>query len=113
MTRTKRGFVAKKRRKKILSFAKGFNGSHSKLYRIANQQIMRSYRYSYYDRRKKKNNFKRLWIQRINAGARSLQKNYSTTIKQLKRSKIILNKKIISNICIFDRETFKILLNIN
>jgi large subunit ribosomal protein L20 len=113
MTRTKRGFIAQKRRKKILNFAKGFKGSHSKLYRTSNQQVMKSYRYSYFDRRKKKNNFKKIWIQRINANTRLLKKNYSKTINLLKINKILLNKKILSNLCISDPETFKKLLKIN
>lgn len=65
MTRIKRGFVARKRRKKILNLAKGFIGSHSKLFTVANQQVMKSKRYSYFDRRKKKVFFRSLWIKRM------------------------------------------------
>ena len=68
MTRIKRGFVARKRRKKLFSLTKGFVGSHSKLFATSNQQNMKALRYSYFDRRKKKNDFKKIWIQRINCG---------------------------------------------
>lgn len=65
MTRIKRGFVARKRRKKIISLAKGFVGSHSRIFIAANQQVMKSGRYSYFDRRKKKGYFRSLWINRM------------------------------------------------
>ncbi|MGC1219760.1 MAG: 50S ribosomal protein L20, partial [Phormidesmis sp.] len=66
MARVKRGNVARKRRKKVLKLAKGFRGSHSKLFRIANQQVMKALRNAYRDRRRKKRDFRRLWIARIN-----------------------------------------------
>ena len=96
MTRIKRGFVAHKRRKKIIKLTKGFVGSHSKLFTTANQQNMKALRYSYYDRRKKKNQYKRLWIVRINAIARINGKNYSHERYESKKLKIILNKKMIA-----------------
>lgn len=110
MTRIKRGSVAKKRRKKILGFTKGFRGSHSKLFATANQQIMKALRYSYNDRRKKKSDFKKIWIQRINGASRLLGKNYSSIINQLKNSRILINKKIIAKLSILDWKTFKILI---
>ena len=70
MTRVKRGNVARKHRNKILKLAKGFRGAHSKLYRIANQQVMKALRNAYRDRKKKKRDFRRLWIARINAASR-------------------------------------------
>ena len=70
MARVKRGNVARKRRKKVLKLAKGFRGSHSKLFRTANQQVMKALRNAYRDRRRKKRDFRRLWITRINAAAR-------------------------------------------
>jgi large subunit ribosomal protein L20 len=109
MTRVKRGPVARKRRKKILKFAKGFRGSHSKLFQTSNQQVMKALRYSYADRRKKKNQFKRLWIQRINSAARSLETPYNKFITQLKVSRINLNKKILSKITLIDMQTFSML----
>ena len=77
MPRVKRGNVARKRRKKILKMAKGFRGSHSKLFRTANQQVMKALRNAYRDRRKKKRDFRRLWIVRINAAARMNGLTYS------------------------------------
>ncbi|EDZ91833.1 ribosomal protein L20, partial [Limnospira maxima CS-328] len=70
MTRVKRGNVARKRRKKILKLAKGFRGSQSKNFRIANQRVMQALRNAYRDRKKRKRDFRRLWITRINAAAR-------------------------------------------
>lgn len=109
MTRTKRGSIAKKRRKKIYNISEGFRGSHSKLFATTNQQVMKSLRYSYFDRRKRKNFFKRLWVQRINAASRVCGKKYNLLTKQLKISRIILNKKILSKICIIDMNMFKII----
>ncbi len=111
MTRIKRGSIAKKRRKKIIGFTKGFRGSHSRLFTAANQQYMKALRYSYNDRRKKKLDFKKIWIQRINGASRIFGKNYSTIVNQFKNSKIVLNKKIIAKLCILDWKTFKNLSN--
>jgi large subunit ribosomal protein L20 len=96
MTRVKRGSVANKRRKKIIKLNKGFVGSHSKLFRTANQQNMKAHKYAYRDRRKKKNQYRKLWIVRINALARSNKKNYSYEIYAIKQLKILLNRKIIA-----------------
>ena len=112
MTRIKRGFVARRRRKKLYNLTKGFVGSHSKLFATSNQQNMKALRYSYFDRRKKKNEFKKLWIQRINGSAYTCSTKYNQIIKTLKQSKILINKKIISKIGIFDVESFKKLINI-
>nr|YP_009145490.1 ribosomal protein L20 [Monomorphina parapyrum]AKL78963.1 ribosomal protein L20 [Monomorphina parapyrum] len=109
MTRVKRGSVARKRREKILDLAKGFRGSHSKLFQTSNQQVMKSLRYSYADRRKKKNQFKRLWIQRINSAARTQNLPYNKFVSKLKISKINLNKKILSKISYIDMKTFSML----
>jgi large subunit ribosomal protein L20 len=109
MTRVKRGSVARKRRDKILNLAKGFRGSHSKLFQTSNQQVMKSLKYSYADRRKKKNQFKKLWIQRINAATRLINLPYSKFIAKLKMSKINLNKKILSKITLIDIKTFSTL----
>lgn len=107
MTRIKRGFVARRRRKKLYNLTKGFVGSHSKLFATSNQQNMKALRYSYFDRRKKKNEFKKLWIQRINGSAHLCSKKYNRIIRELKESKILINKKMISKIGIFDFESFK------
>ena len=86
MVRVKRGNVARKRRKKILSLASGFRGAHSVLFRIANQQVMKALRYSYVDRKQKKRIFRRIWISRINAAARFNGLSYSQFINKLKQS---------------------------
>ena len=70
MVRVKRGNVARNRRKKILKFAKGFKGAHSRLFRTANQQVMKALIYSYVGRKRRKRDFKRLWLCRVNAAAR-------------------------------------------
>jgi large subunit ribosomal protein L20 len=106
MTRVKRGNVARKRRKKILKLAKGFRGSHSTLFRTANQQVMKALRNAYRDRRKKKRDFRGLWIARINAAARSQGMNYSQLIDKLKKANIQLNRKMLSQIAVKDPETF-------
>ena len=106
MSRVKRGNVARKRRKKILKLAKGFRGSHSKLFRTANQQVMKALRYSYRDRRRRKRDFRRLWIARINAAARQNGTTYSTFTHALKTSNIGLNRKMLALMAISDPNTF-------
>nr|YP_009243843.1 ribosomal protein L20 [Sporolithon durum]AMK96085.1 ribosomal protein L20 [Sporolithon durum] len=112
MTRVKRGNVAQKRRKKILKLAKGFRGSHSCLFRTAKQQVLKSLRYSYKGRKNKKRDYRRLWISRINAAVRSYNINYSKFISLLKEANIGLNRKILSQLAIFDKNTFKQIINI-
>ena len=109
--KVKRGDVAVKRRKKILKLAKGFRGSHSKLMRVANQQVMKSLAYSYIGRKQRKRSFRNLWISRINNFANGHGSNYNTLISQLKRDGIALNRKMLSQIAIYDPETFSKLTN--
>ena len=106
MTRVKRGNVARKRRKKILKLAKGFRGSHSRLFRTANQQVMKALRNAYRDRRKRKRDFRRLWIARINAAARTQGMSYSQLIGNLKKSNILLNRKILAQMAVLDPTSF-------
>lgn len=106
MTRVKRGNVARKRRNKILKLAKGFRGSHSKLFRTANQQVMKALRNAYRDRRKRKRDFRRLWITRINAAARQHGINYSQLIAKLKTANIQLNRKVLAQLAVVDTEAF-------
>jgi len=106
MTRVKRGNVARKRRKKVLKLAKGFRGSHSKLFRTANQQVMKALRNSYRDRRKRKRDFRRLWIARVNAAARMEGISYSRLIGQLKKADIELNRKMLAQLAILDPQAF-------
>ncbi|MGG6267635.1 50S ribosomal protein L20 [Leptolyngbya sp. AN03gr2] len=106
MARVKRGNVARKRRKKILKLAKGFRGSHSRLFRTANQQVMKALRNAYRDRRKKKRDFRRLWITRINAAARQQGISYSQLIGKLKKADIVINRKMLAQLAVLDPAGF-------
>ena len=113
MVRIKRGNVARKRRKKILVMANGYRGAHSVLFRVANQQVMKALRYSYVGRKQKKRIFRRIWINRINAASRLNGITYSQLINKFKKSKIDLNRKMLSQIAILDTATFKLLIETN
>jgi large subunit ribosomal protein L20 len=106
MTRVKRGNVSRKRHKKVLNLTKGFRGAASLLFRTANQQNMKALRYSYANRRKKKRNFRRLWITRVNAAIRAHGFNYSEFLYVLKNSNILFNRKILAQFAICDPDTF-------
>jgi large subunit ribosomal protein L20 len=107
MSRVKRGNVARKRRKKVLKLAKGFRGSHSKLFRTANQQVMKALRNAYRDRRKRKRDFRRLWITRINAAARMHGLSYSKLTHQLKQAEVGLNRKMLAQLAMVDPQAFE------
>nr|YP_010338529.1 ribosomal protein L20 [Rhodaphanes brevistipitata]UNJ18479.1 ribosomal protein L20 [Rhodaphanes brevistipitata] len=106
MTRIKRGNVARIRRKKVFRLAQGFRGAHSKLFRVAKQQIIKALRYSYRGRKNRKRSFRRLWITRINAAAKIQGTNYSRLIANLKRNNIGINRKMLSQLAILDTQTF-------
>ena len=106
MTRVKRGNVARNRRNKILKLAKGFRGSHSTLFRTANQQVMKALRSAYRDRKKKKRDFRRLWITRINAASRQQGLSYSQLIGNLKKANVELNRKMLAQLAVLDPATF-------
>lgn len=110
MTRVKRGNIARKRRKKILNLAKGFSGSHSKLFRTAKQQVLKSLKYSYIGRKNKKRYYRQLWIVRINAAVRKYNITYSQLICSLKKSNIALNRKMLSQLAILDNQSFNFLI---
>ena len=111
MVRVKRGNVARKRRKKILQLAKGYRGAHSRLFRVANQQVMKALRYSYIGRKQKKRTFRKLWITRINAASKLNGLSYSRLINNFKKSNIDLNRKMLSQIAVLDASTFKSLID--
>lgn len=114
MTRVKRAFVSRRRHKKIISSNKSFTGSHSRLFKVANQEYMKALIYSYSDRRKKKRNFRSLWIKKINATAKKFfNTKYNELRNKLKKSKIILNKKILANISTNDKKTLSKIINFN
>jgi len=106
MSRVKRGNVARKRRKKILKLAKGFRGTQSTNFRTANQQVMKALRNAYRDRRKKKRDFRRLWIARINAASRNNGLSYSQLTGKLKKAGIELNRKMLAQLAVLDPEGF-------
>ena len=110
MVRVKRGNVARTRRKKILKFAKGFKGAHSRLFRTANGQVMKALIYSYIGRKRRKQDFKKLWICRVNAAARSEGLTYSSFRSSLKKSSIGLNLKMLAQLSVLDKETFNSLV---
>lgn len=111
MVRVKRGNVARKRRKKILKIAKGFRGSHSSLFRVAKQQVIKALRYSYSGRKQKKRQYRRLWVTRINAALLIHEISYSKFIYLMKKSQIGLNRKILSQLAILDYKTFEKLVH--
>lgn len=110
MVRVKRGNVARNRRRKILKFAKSFKGAHSRLFRTANGQVMKSLVYSYVGRRQRKRDFRKLWICRINAAAHQEGVNYNNLRNFLKKSSITLNLKMLAQLAIFDKSTFSYIL---
>lgn len=106
MTRVKRSVRTKARHKKILKLAKGYFGHKSKLFKVANQQVMKSLSYAYRDRRNKKREFRKLWITRINAAARMNGLSYSRFINGLSRAQIALDRKILADIAVRDPAGF-------
>lgn len=110
MTRVKRGNVARKRRKKILKITQGFRGSSSVLFRTANQQKLKALKYSYRDRNQRKRQFRSVWISRMNAAVRFYGVSYSEFLHGLKKSNIFLNRKILAQLAIRDKESFQQLI---
>ena len=106
MARVKRGNVARKRRNKILHLARGFRGGNGKLFRTANQRVMKALCNAYRDRRRRKRDFRRLWIARINAAARINGSSYSSFIGQLKKADILLNRKMLAQLAVIDPSNF-------
>ena len=106
MPRVKNSVATRKRRKKILKLAKGYFGSKSKLFRVANQQVMKSLSYAYRDRKVRKRDFRRLWIARINAATRNNGLSYSKFMNGLKKSGITLNRKMLAEMAVNDANAF-------
>jgi len=107
MARVKKAINAKKKHKKILKLAKGYYGAKSKIFRPANQAVMRSLRYAYIGRKLRKRDFRKLWISRINAAARMNDISYSRLINGLKLAGVNVNRKMLSEMAIHDPEGFK------
>ena len=107
MTRVSRGVTAKARHRKILKRAKGYYGRRKNVFRVAVQAVERGMQYAYRDRRKRKSDFRGLWIQRINAGVRMYGMTYSQFINGLKKATIEIDRKILAELVVNQPETFK------
>ena len=106
MARIKRALMTRKRRNKILKLAKGYWGSKSKHFKMAKQAVWKSGNYAFAGRKLKKRDFRKLWITRISAQAKVCGMNYSTFMHGLKKAGIDLNRKMLSEIAICDKEAF-------
>ena len=106
MPRVTRGFKARRRRKKVLKLASGFIGGRNSLYRTATEAVDRALVYAYRDRRQRKRQFRVLWIARINAAARELGMKYSTFMNGLKKASIEVDRKVLSDLAVFDKPAF-------
>ena len=111
MPRVKGSFVTRQRRKKIIKLAKGYFGSKHLIYKTAKEQVMHSFKYAYRDRRRRKRDFRKLWITRINAAARLNNMSYSRLINGLKLANIEGNRKMLADIAIADPKGFTDLCN--
>lgn len=110
MPRVKRGVVARARHKKILKKAKGYYGARSRVYRVANQAVIKAGQYAYRDRRVKKRTFRSLWIVRINAAARMFDISYSRLIDGLNKASIGIDRKVLADMAIHDIDTFGVIV---
>ena len=106
MTRVKRGMTRHARHKKVLKLTKGYRASNSKLYRVANEQLLHSLYYSFAHRRKKKGDFRKLWITRINAAAHMNDLSYSKMIYGLKKAGVEVNRKVLAELAVSDIAAF-------
>lgn len=106
MTRVKRGYTRHQRHKKILKLAKGYRASNSKLFKVANEQVLHSLYYSFAHRRKKKGDFRKLWIARINAAARINGLSYSKMVHGLKVAGVDVNRKVLAELAVSDAAAF-------
>ncbi|HVL03130.1 MAG TPA: 50S ribosomal protein L20 [Acidimicrobiales bacterium] len=112
MARVKRAVHARKHHKAILEQAQGYYGNKSRSYRAANEQVMHSLRYAYRDRRARKGDFRRLWIQRINAAARQHDMSYSRFMDGLRRAGVELDRKVLADLAVRDAPAFAALVQV-
>ena len=106
MSRVKSGVVTRARHKKVVKLAKGYFGKKSKLFKVANQAVMKSLSYAYRDRKNRKREFRKLWVTRINAAARLNGMSYSKFMNALKVANIDLNRKMLADMAVNDAEGF-------
>ncbi|HVL99286.1 MAG TPA: 50S ribosomal protein L20 [Egibacteraceae bacterium] len=112
MARIKRGVHSRKQRRTVLNRAKGFRGARSRRYRVANEAVMHADRYAYRDRRARKGDFRKLWIQRINAAARMEGLSYSRFINGLKRAEVEVDRKVLADLAVRDPAAFSELVTV-
>jgi len=112
MARVKGGYVPRRRRKRVLKLAKGYWGAKHRLFKKANEQVMKSLMYAYRDRRQRKRNFRCLWIARINAAARMNGLSYSRMMHGLKLAGISINRKMLADLAVNDQKSFNDLAGI-
>jgi len=106
MPRVKRSVASRARRKKVLKSAKGYYGARSRTFKVAKQAVIRAGQYAYRDRRQRKRQFRALWIIRINAGAREHELSYSRFIAGLKKAAIDIDRKVLADLAMNEKETF-------
>ena len=106
MARVKRGVTAKARHKKVLDKAKGYRGRRKNVFRVAVQAVTKAGQYAYRDRRQRKRQFRALWIARINAAAREHGLSYSRFINGLKKASIEIDRKVLADIAVYEKEAF-------
>lgn len=111
MSRVKRGVTARAKHKKVLAKAKGYYGARSRVYRVAKQAVIKAAQYAYIGRKKRKREFRALWIIRVNAAARAHDISYSAFMNGLKRANIELDRKILADIAVHDKAAFSSLVN--
>ncbi|MFC1822277.1 50S ribosomal protein L20 [Thermodesulfobacteriota bacterium] len=111
MPRVKRGYKARRRRKKVLRAAKGYRGGQGKLFKTASASVKRAGMFAYRDRRTRKRNFRRLWIIRINAAAREAGISYSEFIGRLRKAGIELDRKVLADMAVNDPAAFAQVVN--
>ena len=112
MARVKRAVNAHKKRREVLEKASGYRGQRSRLYRKAKEQMLHSYTYSYNDRRKKKGDFRRLWIQRINAASRANGMTYNRFIQGLKAAEVEVDRRMLAELAVSDENAFAALVQV-
>ena len=106
MARVKRGVTARARHKKVMKLAKGYSGARSRVFRVAKQAVTKAGQYAYRDRRQRKRQFRRLWIARINAASRMNGMSYSRFINGLKKSNVMIDRKVLADIAVHDKDGF-------
>lgn len=112
MPRVKNSVASRKRHKKIIKLAKGYRGAKSKLFKMANQQVMKSLQYAYRDRKARKRDFRKLWISRINAAARMNGLSYNKFINGLKLAGVEINRKMLADMAVNDADAFNRLVEL-